>query len=191
METQWIFGSCSALIQKDRIHPWGGARDQNLFALTCLPLKLRHASPQSRYNPSLMASCPMMALLFNHSKRVLPPYCWHPFIWPHFFIRLLLFTAFIAPSASWHPWPVPYKTTSTDRNCIIKKSVPTPFFFKTKNQQTPNIIFLGEFLLKFTCLPHIELQMCHKSLWKIAFATSADVEGARSILCEWAWQRLG
>lgn len=127
MEIQWMFESCSALIQKDRIHPWGGARDQNLFALTCLPLKLRHASPQSRYNPSLMASCPMMALMFNQSKRVLPPYCWHPLIWPHFFIRLLLFTSFIAPTASWHLWPVPYKTTSTDLNCIIKN--PSPHLF--------------------------------------------------------------
>lgn len=127
METQWIFESCTALIQKDRIHPWGGARDQNLFALTWLPLKLRHASPQSRYNPSLMASRPMMALMFNQSKRVLPPYCWHPFIWPHFFIRLLLFTSFIAPTASWHPRPIPYKTTSTDLNCIIKTQVPHLF----------------------------------------------------------------
>lgn len=174
METQWIFESCSALIQKDRIHPWGGAWDQNLFALTCLPLKLRHASPQSRYNPSLMASCPMMALMFNQSKRVLPPYCWHPLIWPHFFIRLLLFTSFIAPTASWHPRPVPYKTTSTDLNCIVKNPSPHLFFkprislFIHKGkvfQQTPNISFLeGEFLLRFTCLPHVELQMCHKSL---------------------------
>lgn len=131
METQWIFENCSALIQKDQMHPWGGARDQNLFALTCLSLKLRHASPQSRYNPSLMASCPMMAL-FNQSKRVLPLYCWNPLIRPCFFIHLLLFTSFITPTASWHLWPVPYKTTSSDLNCIIQNQSPHLFFFFLK-----------------------------------------------------------
>lgn len=94
---KYIFESGSALIQKDQIHPWGGARDQNLFVLTCLSLKLRHASPQSRYNPSLMASCPMMALMFNQSKRVLPLYCWHSLMWLRSFICWLLFTSFVGP----------------------------------------------------------------------------------------------
>lgn len=41
-----------------------------------------------------MASCPLTALMFNQSKRVLPLYCWHPLIWPLFSICLLLFTFF-------------------------------------------------------------------------------------------------
>lgn len=80
METLYIFRSHSTSILARLDTPrWGVAHRTETSPCW------RVVHPQSRFNPSLMASCPMITLMFNQSKRVLPPHWWHPLIWPHFF----------------------------------------------------------------------------------------------------------
>lgn len=96
-----------------------------------------------------MASSSLMALMFNQSKSwVLPCFCWHPLIWPLFFICLFFFSAFYCPNSqlafiagliescsiwkrqqNWgqmtlsHNWPVP---TLTDPNTQAGFTVSVP-----------------------------------------------------------------